>query len=144
MRHAIRSLIAGSAVLATIAFAPSIDAQAPKGATAQCKDGTYSTAKTKRGACSSHGGVTTWFADEAPSSPAAKPAEPRARAAEPRATTPSAAPERPTQTQASPTQTPPAGTPDNATAQCNDGTYSFAKHHNGACSGHKGVKTWFK
>jgi hypothetical protein len=29
----------------------------PAGATAQCKDGTYSTAKTASGRCSSHGGV---------------------------------------------------------------------------------------
>lgn len=29
----------------------------PAGATAQCKDGTYSTSKTGRGRCSSHGGV---------------------------------------------------------------------------------------
>jgi len=30
---------------------------APQGATAQCKDGTYSTSKTRSGACSHHGGV---------------------------------------------------------------------------------------
>ena len=41
-------------------------------------------------------------------------------------------------------QTPPADAPPNASAQCNDGTYSFAKQHSGACSGHKGVKAWFK
>jgi Protein of unknown function (DUF1524)/Protein of unknown function (DUF3761) len=31
-----------------------------------------------------------------------------------------------------------------ATAQCNDGTYSYAAHHQGACSGHGGVKVFYK
>lgn len=33
----------------------------PAGATAQCKDGTYSHAKTHQGACSRHGGVAKWL-----------------------------------------------------------------------------------
>jgi hypothetical protein len=32
--------------------------------------------------------------------------------------------------------------PTGATAQCNDGTYSFSQHHSGTCSGHGGVATW--
>lgn len=31
-----------------------------------------------------------------------------------------------------------------ATAQCNDGTYSFAAHHQGACSRHGGVRVFFR
>ena len=46
----------------------------PANATAQCKDGSYSTAKTERGACSKHGGVKTWYgaAGTAVAPPAAK------------------------------------------------------------------------
>ncbi|MGY0230232.1 DUF3761 domain-containing protein [Longispora urticae] len=35
---------------------------------------------------------------------------------------------------------PPAG----ASAECNDGTYSFSAHRRGTCSGHGGVKRWLK
>ena len=31
-----------------------------------------------------------------------------------------------------------------ATALCRDGTFSFAAHHQGACSGHGGVKVFYK
>ena len=31
-----------------------------------------------------------------------------------------------------------------ATAECNDGTYSHAATHTGACSGHGGVKKFLK
>ena len=34
---------------------------APAGATAKCKDGTYSMSKTHSGACSHHGGVANWL-----------------------------------------------------------------------------------
>jgi Protein of unknown function (DUF3761) len=32
----------------------------------------------------------------------------------------------------------------NATAKCKDGTYSYAKRHQGACSHHGGVAEWYK
>jgi hypothetical protein len=55
-----------SAVCAATALAlTSVAAQSkPADATAQCKDGTYSTAKSKQGACSGHGGIQTWYADD--------------------------------------------------------------------------------
>ncbi len=39
------------------AYAPSI----PAGASAQCRDGTYSFSANRRGTCSHHGGVATWY-----------------------------------------------------------------------------------
>jgi uncharacterized protein DUF3761 len=35
-----------------------------------------------------------------------------------------------------------ATAPVGATAQCNDGTYSFSEHHRGTCSYHGGVADW--
>jgi len=54
------------------------------------------------------------------------------------------------QAPAAPAQPAPAPAPapvqagNGATALCNDGTYSFAAHHQGACSRHGGVKVFYK
>ena len=37
---------------------------------------------------------------------------------------------------------PVAGPPAGATAQCQDGDYSFSQHRSGTCSGHGGVARW--
>jgi resuscitation-promoting factor RpfB len=34
---------------------------APQGATAQCRDGSYSFSQSRRGTCSHHGGVSKWL-----------------------------------------------------------------------------------
>ncbi|HVI69822.1 MAG TPA: DUF3761 domain-containing protein, partial [Magnetospirillaceae bacterium] len=36
----------------------------------------------------------------------------------------------------------PAGPPAGATAECNDGTYSFSANRRGTCSHHGGVASW--
>ena len=40
---------------------PETCSAAPAGATAQCRDGTYSFSRSRRGTCSHHGGVAKWL-----------------------------------------------------------------------------------
>ena len=40
---------------------PETCSSTPQGATAQCRDGTYSFSKSRRGTCSHHGGVAKWL-----------------------------------------------------------------------------------
>jgi len=144
MKRLFSSLIVAGAIALAMPAAPASAAKTrPKNATAQCKDGTYSTAKTKQGACSNHGGVDAWLADAKPE-PKSAPA-PVAKSEAPVAKSESKIERKvsrdKTQTKIETKSETKAGDP---TAQCNDGTYSYAVHHQGACSGHQGVKSWFK
>ena len=62
MKTAIRWMAVATGLLA----AQVAVAQAPAGSTGQCKDGTYSSAASKQGACRGHQGVKEWYAAEAP------------------------------------------------------------------------------
>lgn len=41
--------------------AKSVDGKVPAGASAKCRDGSYSFSKNRRGTCSGHGGVSAWL-----------------------------------------------------------------------------------
>lgn len=44
-----------------VVCSPYQSSSAPAGATAKCRDGTYSFSQSRRGTCSSHGGVAEWL-----------------------------------------------------------------------------------
>ena len=124
-RYAYALAFAGTLAFAIPTFAQK-PAGAPANATAQCSDGTYSTAKTRTGACSRHGGVKAWWGAADANTPTSAKSTPTSPAASSGGAAASA-----------------GSAPKDATGQCADGTYTRAKTQTGACSRHGGVKTWF-
>ena len=54
--------LAGAASVASVAFpAAAVGGSPPPGATARCRDGTYSFSRHRSGTCSHHGGVAVWL-----------------------------------------------------------------------------------
>jgi Protein of unknown function (DUF3761) len=150
----LRDVISASCVAVALSFGTPmlVGAQTrPANATAECKDGTFSEAKTKRGACSGHGGVKTWFADSSAKSDikaagkATKEAAKDTGAAAKDATKATAkAAKEGTKAAANAVKAKPSDAPQDATAKCKDGTYSHSAQHRGACSNHGGVAEWYK
>jgi hypothetical protein len=68
-KRSLVSLFALIALAATAAWA-----QAPAGSTGQCKDNSYTSADSKRGACRGHGGVKDWYATDKAAPPVSKDA----------------------------------------------------------------------
>ncbi len=118
-----------------------------------CQDGTH--AKAGRGACSGHGGVAMTHAKtKAKAKAKAKAKKAEAKPKHAMATKPMAkmeshkaakheAAKHAAAKHAAATKSAEAGAA-GATARCKDGSYSHAKGHRGACSGHGGVAEWLK
>src|SRR5690349_10915790 len=106
-------------------------ANAPAGTTGQCKDGTFTSAAAKKGACHGHQGVKEWYAADAASTSSTSKSNTDAAASSKKkhADTSAAAANTPT----------PEARPADATGLCNDGTYYTGETKKGACRGHKGV-----
>ncbi|MES2304524.1 MAG: DUF3761 domain-containing protein [Gemmatimonadota bacterium] len=115
-------------VLGLFLAAAPLAAQATAGATGKCGDGTSTSAKSKSGACSNHGGVKEWYGPAATAAATPPKATPSPR---------SSAPATPAARMA------PTTAAANATGRCADGTTTAAKSKSGACSNHGGVKEWF-
>ena len=81
-----------AALLATSAAFAQAPAAAPSGSTGLCKDGSYTSNDTKKGACAGHKGVKDWYAAKAAAAPASAPsvAAPKAAPAATKAAAPAA------------------------------------------------------
>jgi hypothetical protein len=139
-----KALLVGAALGLGLLLSAGAYAEAPAGATAVCKDGTYYSGTTHKGACRGHKGVKEWLnADAAAAAPASSDA---AAKAQPQAESTQSSQSKKASKTAQPAPataaTAAATAPANATALCKDGTYFTGTTHKGACRGHKGVKEW--
>ncbi len=159
--------VLGAAILFGTAAWAKAPASAPAGTTGMCKDGSYTSAASKSGACSGHDGVKKWYgaaagasdsgnADQGATTSKSKKKSATAAAGSSTAAPASAVADSNSADKAgssgkstkktssaaasSSSAAAPAGP---ATGVCKDGSTTSAASKSGACSGHGGVKQWY-
>jgi hypothetical protein len=75
-----RSLLCALGAVACIVVPSAMAGSAPAGATARCRDGTYSFSQHRSGTCSDHGGVAVWLSGGSPAPGGSSPGTPGAAA----------------------------------------------------------------
>jgi hypothetical protein len=61
-----KTLMTSVLIVSGMTIAAICNAQAPAGSTGACKDGSYTSTASKRGACKDHGGVKDWYGSTPP------------------------------------------------------------------------------
>lgn len=94
MKLSLASLILTAGLFGSVMAYAQAPATAPAGSTGLCKDGSYTSNATKKGACAGHKGVKSWYgapAEAAAPSKAAAPSAPAPAATKPMAAAPASA-----------------------------------------------------